>query len=530
MDLGEFDYVVIGAGSAGCVLANRLSADPNTTVCLLEAGGKDDWIWIHIPIGYLYTQGHPRTDWCLKTEPESGLNGRSLNYPRGKVLGGCSAINGMIYMRGQSADYDHWRQLGNPGWSWDDVLPYFKRSEDHVDGPSDLHGSGGEWRVERQRISWPILDAFRKACGEVGIPPTDDFNKGDNEGCGYFEVNQKRGVRWTTAKAFLRPALRRPNLAILTRAAVDKLLLSGRRCTGVALADGRVVRARREVVSCAGAVMSPAILQRSGIGPGAWLQELGIEVHHDLPGVGRNLQDHLQIRLVYGVKGIGTLNERAGSLVGKGRMGLEYLLFRKGPLTMAPSQLGVFTRSDPRFATPNLEYHIQPLSLDKFGEPLHAYPAFTASVCNIRPTSRGEIRLASADPAVPPSIRPNYLASDEDRAVATDSIRVTRKICAAPAIARYITEELRPGPDVQREEDLARAAGDLGTTIFHPSGTCKMGPTSDPGAVVSPDLQVCGIDGLRIADASIMPTITSGNTNSPSIMIAERASSMMNGR
>ena len=529
MDLDEFDYVVIGAGSAGCVLANRLSADPNTTVCLLEAGGKDDWIWIHIPIGYLFTQGHPRTDWCLKTEPEPGLNGRSLNYPRGKVLGGCSSINGMIYMRGQSADYDHWRQLGNPGWSWEDVLPYFKRSEDHVDGASDLHGSGGEWRVERQRISWPILDAFRQACAEVGISPTDDFNSGDNDGCGYFQVNQKRGVRWTTAKAFLRPALHRQNLAILTKAEVDKLLLDGRRCTGVALADGRIVRARREIVSCAGAVMSPAILQRSGIGPGAWLQELGIEVCHDLPGVGRNLQDHLQVRLVYGVQGIATLNERVGSLVGKGRMGLEYLLFRKGPLTMAPSQLGVFTRSDPRFATPNLEYHIQPLSLDKFGEPLHAYPAFTASVCNIRPTSRGEIRLASAEPTIPPSIRPNYLASAEDRAVAADSIRVTRMICAAPAIARYITEELRPGSDVQREEDLARAAGDLGTTIFHPAGTCKMGPMSDVGAVVSPNLQVHGIDGLRIADASIMPTITSGNTNSPSIMIAEKAAAMMNG-
>jgi choline dehydrogenase len=530
VDLGEFDYVIIGAGSAGCALANRLSADPSVQVCLLEAGGQDNWIWIHIPIGYLYTQGNPRTDWCLRTEPEPGLNARSLNYPRGKVLGGCSAINGMIYMRGQSADYDHWRQLGNQGWGWDDVLPYFKRSEDFVGGASELHGAGGEWRVENPRISWPILDAFREACAEVGIPKTDDFNKGDNEGCGYFQVNQKKGIRWTAAKAFLRPARNRANLRIVTQAEARNLLFSGQRCIGVALVDGRTVRARREVISCAGAVMSPVILQRSGIGPGEWLRELGIDVRHDLAGVGRNLQDHLQIRLVYGVKGIGTLNERVGSMFGKGRMGLEYLLFRKGPLTMAPSQLGAFTRSDPRFATPNIEYHVQPLSLDKFGDPLHPYPAFTASVCNVRPTSRGEIRLKSPDLAVPPAIRPNYLSTEEDRAVAADSIRVTRRICAAPALARYITQELRPGPAVQDEAGLVKAAGELGTTIFHPAGTCKMGPADDAGAVVSPELRVHGIDGLRVVDASIMPTITSGNTNSPAIMIAERAADLILGR
>jgi choline dehydrogenase len=530
VDLGEFDYVIIGAGSAGCALANRLSADPSVQVCLLEAGGQDNWIWIHIPIGYLYTQGNPRTDWCLRTEPEPGLNGRSLNYPRGKVLGGCSAINGMIYMRGQSADYDHWRQLGNQGWGWDNVLPYFKRSEDFVGGASELHGAGGEWRVENPRISWPILDAFREACAEVGIPKTDDFNKGDNEGCGYFQVNQKKGIRWTAAKAFLRPARNRANLRIVTQAEARNLLFSGQRCIGVALVDGRTVRARREVISCAGAVMSPVILQRSGIGPGEWLRELGIDVRHDLAGVGRNLQDHLQIRLVYGVKGIGTLNERVGSMFGKGRMGLEYLLFRKGPLTMAPSQLGAFTRSDPRFATPNIEYHVQPLSLDKFGDPLHPYPAFTASVCNVRPTSRGEIRLKSPDLAVPPAIRPNYLSTEEDRAVAADSIRVTRRICAAPALARYITQELRPGPAVQDEAGLVKAAGELGTTIFHPAGTCKMGPADDAGAVVSPELRVHGIDGLRVVDASIMPTITSGNTNSPAIMIAERAADLILGR
>ncbi|WP_027135221.1 GMC family oxidoreductase [Geminicoccus roseus] len=527
VDLGEFDYVIIGAGSAGCALANRLSADPSARVCLLEAGGQDNWIWIHIPIGYLYTQGHPRTDWCLKTEAEPGLNGRVLNYPRGKVLGGCSAINGMIYMRGQAADYDHWRQLGNPGWGWDEVLPLFKRSEDHVDGASEAHGAGGEWRVENQRLSWPILDAFREACAQVGIPPTDDFNKGDNDGCGYFQVNQKKGVRWTSAKAFLRPVKARQNLSVVTQAEARSLLFSGRRCIGVALVDGRTVRARREVISCAGAVMSPLLLQRSGIGPAPLLKELGIDVRHDLPGVGRNLQDHLQIRLVYGVRGIGTLNERVGSMLGKGRMGLEYLLFRKGPLTMAPSQLGAFTRTDPRYATPNIEYHVQPLSLDKFGDPLHPYPAFTASVCNVRPTSRGEIRLRSPDPSVPPAIAPNYLSTDEDRQVAADSIRVTRRICAAPALARYVTAELRPGPAAQDEAELVRAAGDLGTTIFHPAGSCRMGPDSDMGAVVSPTLRVHGVDGLRIADASIMPTITSGNTNSPSIMIAEKAAEMI---
>ncbi len=525
-----FDYVIVGAGTAGCVLANRLSADPEVRVLLLEAGGKDDWIWFHIPVGYLFAQGNPRADWCLKTEPEPGLNGRAINYPRGKVIGGCSAINGMIYMRGQAADYDHWRQLGNPGWSWEEVLPYFKRSEDHVDGESEFHGAGGEWRVERQRLSWEILDAFRAAAAEVGIPPRDDFNTGDNEGCGYFQVNQRRGVRVSAAKAFLRPVLHRRNLELRTRALALRLLLEGRRVVGLEYRwEGalRRVRARREVILAAGAIASPHLLQVSGIGPGALLNKYGIEVRHELPGVGENLQDHLQIRTVYKVYGVPTLNERAHSLFWKLWMGLEYVLFRRGPLTMAPSQLGAFAKSDPAYATANLEYHVQPLSLDRFGEPLHRFPAITASVCNLRPTSRGFVRLVSPDPTVPPAIQPRYLSTEEDRRVAVQAIRLTRRIMAARAMARYRPEEYRPGADVQRDEDLVRAAGDIATTIFHPVGTCKMGPESDPMAVVDPRLRVHGLAGVRVVDASIMPTITSGNTNAPVIMIAEKAAEMI---
>ena len=523
-----FDYVIVGAGTAGCVLANRLSADPDVNVLLLEAGGRDDYFWIRIPVGYLYTMNNPRTDWCFTTEAEPGLNGRALAYPRGKTLGGCSAINGMIYMRGQARDYDQWRQLGNTGWGWDDVLPLFRRSEDFFAGASDLHGAGGEWRVENQRLSWEVLDAFREACMEIGIPATDDFNGGTNEGVGYFQVNQKRGVRWSAAHAFLHPVAHRPNLKILTRAQAKRLTVGDGRVSGVDFwLDGSDARAtaRREVVLATGAVGSPQILQLSGIGPPDLLREHGIDVVHALPGVGENLQDHLQIRAVYKVQNTRTLNERANSLTGKIGMGLEYLLFKRGPMTMAPSQLGVFTRSDPSRETPNLQYHVQPLSLDRFGEPLHPFPAITASVCNLRPDSRGHIRIVSADPRAKPSIRPNYLSAGTDKQIAANALKLTRQIMGARAMAKYAPEEYVPGAQVATDADLWRAAGDIATTIFHPVGTCKMG--HDDMAVVDDRLRLRGLGGLRIADASIMPTITSGNTNSPTLMIAEKAAAMI---
>jgi len=529
-DLGTWDYVIVGGGTAGCVLANRLSVDPDVRVLLLEAGGKDDWIWIHIPVGYLYCIGNPRTDWCYRTEPEPGLNGRAILYARGKVLGGCSSINAMVYMRGQARDYDGWRSLGNAGWGWDEVLPVFKRSEDYHLGAGALHGAGGEWRVEQQRLSWEILDAFRDAMGEAGIPKIGDFNRGDNEGSGLFEVNQKRGVRWNASKAFLRPAMRRPNLTVLTNSQVRRLRLAGRRAAGVEFSQGgdeTFAAARVETVLAAGSIGSPQILQLSGIGPATLLREHGIAVAHELKGVGENLQDHLQLRMAFRVKNVRTLNERANTLTGKISMGLEYLLFRTGPLTMAPSQLGAFTRSDPAQPSANLEYHVQPLSLDKFGDPLHPFPAFTASVANLRPTSRGSVRIKSPDPRAAPAIRPNYLATDVDRRIAADSLRLTRRIVQQPALAKYQPDEFLPGPEFRSDDELARAAGDIGTTIFHPVGTCRMGPDSDPGAVVDARLRVRGIESLRVVDASIMPAITSGNTNSPTVMIAERGSDMI---
>jgi len=528
---GDFDYIVVGAGSAGCVLANRLSADPKSRVLVLEAGGKDNWIWFHIPVGYLFAMGNPRADWMFQTEKEPGLNGRALNYPRGKVIGGCSAINGMISMRGQAADYDHWRQLGLSGWGWDDVLPVFKRLDNHFLGDTEHHGAGGEWRVEQARVHWEVLDAVIKAATEMGIPPTSNFNTGDNTGVGAFHVNQKRGVRLSAARAFLKPVLGRPNLRLETGVLVEKIVFEGTRAVGVRFRQGgRLVeaRARGEVILSAGAVGSPQILQLSGVGPADWLAEQGIAAVRDVQGVGRNLQDHLQQRAIFKVSGVKTLNETYHSLVRRALMGLEYAVRQTGPLTMAPSQLGIFTVSSPDRERTNIEFHVQPLSLDKFGEPLHRFPAITVSACNLRPTSRGTIRLRSADPSAKPMIAPNYLATPEDRRVAADAIRVTRRLMKQPALQPYRPEEYLPGPGVGNDEaSLARAAGDIGTTIFHPVGTAKMGLPSDPTAVVDERLRVFGLERLRVVDASVMPTITSGNTNTPTIMIADKAAQMM---
>ena len=531
IDAETYDYIVVGAGSAGCVLANRLSADPKNRVLVLEAGGRDNWIWFHIPVGYLFAIGNPRADWCFKTESEAGLNGRALNYPRGKTIGGSSAINAMIYMRGQAADYDHWRQLGLSGWGWDDVLPVFKRHEDHYLGAGAFHGAGGEWRVEFPRLTWKLLDEVREAARQAGIPPIPDFNAGDNEGSSYFQVNQKRGFRWSAARGFLKPALARPNLRLETGCHTERVLIENGRAVGVVYRQNGVThtaKARGEVILSAGAIGSPHLLKLSGIGPAQELAQHGIPVVKDTPGVGANLQDHLQLRMIYKVAGIPTLNEQYHSLFGRAKMGLQFAFLQRGPLTMAPSQLGIFTRSRAEVERADLEFHVQPLSLGKFGEPLHAFPAFTMSVCNLRPTSRGNLTLASADSTAAPRIQPNYLATEEDRRVAADSIRVARRIVAQPALAPYRPDEVLPGPTVaDTEEALARAAGDIGTTIFHPVGTAKMGLASDPLAVVDERLRVFGIAGLRVADASIMPTIVSGNTNSPTIMIAEKAAGMI---
>ena len=531
--LREFDYVVVGAGSAGCILANRLSAGGKSSVLLLEAGGRDDWFWIKIPVGYLYTIGNPRTDWCFKTEPDAGLNGRQLGYARGKVLGGSSSINAMVYMRGQREDYDHWASLGNRGWGWDEMLPVFRDMEDFFAGESEFHGAGGELRVEEPRVKWEILDAWREAAAQCGIPKIDEFNRGDNFGNAYFHMNQKAGRRWSATDAWLKPASGRPNLEVVTRAHATKIQVESkdgrRRATGLEyVIEGQgahVAKARKAVVLAAGAIGSPQLLQLSGIGPAALLSTHGIPVVHELPGVGENLHDHLQIRMVYKVRGARTLNERAGSLWGKAAMGLEYLCFRTAPLTMPPSQLGAFARSDPAQPTPNIEWHVQPLSLDKFGDPLHPFPAITPSVCNLRPTSRGWVRITSPDPFAHPEIRLNYLSTDEDRRVAADGMRFTRRVMASPALAKYSPQEWRPGPGAETDEALVRAAGDLGTTIFHPVSTCRMG--RDAGAVVDARLRVHGIDGLRVVDASIMPRITSGNTNAPCYMIAEKGARMI---
>ncbi len=523
---GDYDYIVVGAGTAGCIVANRLSADPRTRVLLLEAGGRDNWIWFHIPVGYLFAIGNPRADWMFKTDAEPGLNGRALNYPRGKVIGGCSSINAMISMRGQAADYDHWRQLGLTGWGWEDVLPAFKSLEDHFLGASDIHGAGGGWRIEPPRIEWPVLNAVADAATQLGIRKVPDFNTGDNEGVGYFHVNQKYGRRWSSARGFLKPALGRPNLRLETEVLADRLIIENGRAVGVRYRqNGRwiEVRTRGEVILTAGAVGSVQILQRSGVGPGDWLAERGVETVLDRQGVGRNLQDHLQQRAIYKVSGIRTLNETYYSLPRRALMGVDYALRRRGPLTMAPSQLGIFTKSDPHQERANIEFHVQPLSLDKFGEPLHRFPAITVAACNLRPTSRGIVRIPNADPEAKPQIAPLYLSTEEDRQVAADAIRVTRRLMRQQALAPYRPEEYLPGPSVGDDDaSLAKAAGDIGTTIFHPVGTAKMGRVDDPTAVVDERLRFIGLGGLRVIDASIMPTITSGNTNTPTAMIAER--------
>ena len=546
-----WDYIVCGGGTAGCLLANRLSASRKKRVLLIEAGGNDDYAWIHIPVGYLHCIGNPRTDWLFNTDAEPGLNGRSLRYPRGKVLGGSSSINGMIYMRGQARDYDHWGALGNDGWSWADCLPHFMQHEDFYKGADAFHSApgfddtgarqGGEWRVEKQRLRWDILDAFAQAAQQSGIPANDDFNRGDNEGVGYFDVNQRAGVRWNATKAFLRPVQERNNLQVWTGAHITRVLTEktdqGLKAVGVEViprlhrggggGEPIQVRCRGEVVLCAGAVGTPQLLQLSGIGPADLLRQNGIEVRHDLPGVGENLQDHLQIRAVYQVEGVSTLNTSAASLWGKAKIGVEYAFKRSGPMSMAPSQLGAFTRSDESQTHANLQYHVQPLSLDAFGEPLHRFNAFTASVCNLNPTSRGQIRIRTSHAQDAPSIRANYLSTEADRHIAAQSLRVTRRIVAQPALAKYRPVEVKPGMQFESDAELAQLAGDIGTTIFHPVGTAKMGPASDPMAVVDARLRVHGVQGLRVADASVMPTITSGNTNSPTLMIGERAAAWM---
>jgi choline dehydrogenase len=528
---GDFDYIIVGAGTAGCIVANRLSADPRNRVLILEAGGSDNWIWFHIPVGYLFAIGNPRSDWMFRTEAEAGLNGRSLAYPRGKVIGGCSAINAMISMRGQAADYDHWRQLGLTGWGYDDVLPAFRRLEDHFLGESEHHGIGGGWRIEAPRLSWAVLDAVGEAAEQMGIRKIPDFNTGDNEGVGYFHVNQKRGRRWSSARGFLKPALKRANLRLEKHVLVERLIVENGRTVGVAFArDGQVFEARSkgEIVLCAGSIGSTQVLHRSGIGPAEWLTPLGIASVVDRPGVGRNLQDHLQQRAIYKVSGVRTLNETYYSYLRRGLMGLDYAFRRRGPLTMAPSQLGIFTRSDPHRDRANIQFHVQPLSLDKFGDPLHRFPAITVSACNLQPTSRGTVRIKSQAPDQAPSIAPNYLSTDEDREVAADAIRTTRRLMKQPALAGYHPVEFLPGPSVGDDAaSLAKAAGDIGTTIFHPVGTAKMGAANDPMAVVDERLRFRGLAGLRVADASIMPTITSGNTNTPTAMIAEKGAAMI---
>jgi len=524
----EFDFIVVGAGTAGCLLANRLSANGKYTVALLEAGGSDNYHWVHIPVGYLYCMGNKRTDWLYKTTKQKGLNGRELNYPRGKVMGGCSSINGMIYMRGQANDYDQWRQMGNEGWSWDDVLPYFKNMEDSYEGENKFHGSGGEWKVNQQRLSWEVLDSFKEATIEAGIPQVDDFNEGNNFGVSYFKVNQNDGLRWNTVKAFLKPVKNRKNLRVISKCEVSKIILKNKKAKGVKVfrnGKSEEIYVNREIILSSGSIGSPKILELSGIGNPNILSKLGIDTEVESKNIGENLQDHLQLRVIYELENAKTLNQKANSFIGKLGIGLEYALKRTGPMSMAPSQLGLFAMSDKSHETPNLQFHVQPLSLDKFGEPLHNFPGLTASVCNLNPQSRGNVHIVSKDYKIAPSIDPNYLSAEQDKIVAAQSIKLARKIISQPAMKKYNPKEYAPGIQFQSEDDLKKVAGDIGTTIFHPVGTCAMG--TNVSSVTDSNLKVRGVEGLRIADASIMPTITSGNTNAPTLMIAEKASEMI---
>ena len=528
-NISSFDYIIVGGGSAGCVLANRISANPKIKVLIIEAGGKDNWHWVKIPAGYLYCMGNPKTDWCFKTEPEIGLNGKQINYPRGKVLGGCSSINGMIYMRGQSSDYDHWRQLGNLGWGWDDVLPYFIKSEDHYLGKNQFHGSGGEVRIEAMRLNWEILEAFRNAAQQAGIAKISDFNTGNNEGSAYYEVTQKRGVRWNAVSAYLKPIRKRTNLTILTNAHVKNIKLEGKTAVGVNYDHNGTdyySNARHEIVLTAGSIGSPHILQLSGIGKAITHNKIGIKTHHELNGVGKNLQDHMQIRLVYKVNKAPTLNKQLNSFWGKVNIGLKYLFFKTGPLSMAPSQLGIIAKSDPFRSSANLQYHVQPLSLDKFGGPLHDFSGITASVCNLAPESKGFIETVNPNHKIPPRIQANYLSADADKKVAIDAIKLTRNIFSQKSMKPYSPVEYLPGEKITNIDSLIKSIGNISTTMFHPVGTCKMGlePNIDPDSVVNDKLKVHGLNRLRIADASIMPTIPHGNTNAPVTMIAEKAS------
>ena len=524
----QFDFIIVGAGTAGCLLANRLSANGKYTVALLEAGGSDNYHWVHIPVGYLYCMGNKRTDWLYKTTKQKGLNGRELNYPRGKVMGGCSSINGMIYMRGQANDYDQWRQMGNEGWSWDDVLPYFKNMEDSYEGENKFHGSGGEWKVNQQRLSWEVLDSFKEATIEAGIPQVDDFNEGNNFGVSYFKVNQNDGLRWNTVKAFLKPVKNRKNLRVISKCEVSKIILKNKKAKGVKVfrnGKSEEIYVNREIILSSGAIGSPKILELSGIGNPNILSKLGIDTEVESKNIGENLQDHLQLRVIYELENAKTLNQKANSFIGKLGIGLEYALKRTGPMSMAPSQLGLFAMSDKSHETPNLQFHVQPLSLDKFGEPLHNFPGLTASVCNLNPQSRGNIHIVSKDYKIAPSIDPNYLSAEQDKIVAAQSIKLARKIISQPAMKKYNPKEYAPGIQFQSEDDLKKVAGDIGTTIFHPVGTCAMG--TNVSSVTDSNLKVRGVEGLRVADASVMPTITSGNTNAPTLMIAEKASEMI---